>query len=77
MTEPTCAPQAEATQPAAKLAMAAFWLLLHWQALSSAAQPAFEAAEAMQLLAQVGTAAIAEAHGFGPAEHAAGAEVTG
>ena|SRR6266480_2283476 len=75
MTEPTWAPQAEATQPPAKLAMAAFWLLLHWQALSSTAQLTFEAAEAIQLLAQVGTAAIAEAQGL-PAEQE-GPAVTG
>src|SRR5437667_7768752 len=70
-------PQADMTQAWALLAMAAFCELLHWQALSLGAQPTADAAEAMQEVPQVGTAAIAEAQGFGPAEHAGGAEVIG
>src|SRR5436189_251113 len=58
------------------LAIAAVCELLHWQALSPAAQPTADAAEAMQETPQVGTAAMADAQGL-PAEHEGPAVIGG
>ena len=55
--------------------IAAFWLLLHWQALSPAAQPTAEAADTMHDTPHDGTAAIADAHELSAEQ--ASAEVRG